>query len=185
MLGITILTEKADLLKEKVKETKDSITQETLKINAIEASNKKIEQSIETLASRQRAWQSKRKTDEEKLRTAIEELEKLDIDVELEAHERLTNWTELNNRITSLNKEKATVMRSLLESVQTNNLQNAFNKYLPAVLNSGTDKPATQKQVISESKVVSEVTGDKSAKKEVEIEERDNVIEIKRLAGLN
>lgn len=91
----------------------------------------------------------------------------------------------MDGLLKNLNKEKATVMRSLLESVQTNNLQNAFNKYLPAVLNSGTDKPATQKQVISESKVVSEVTGDKSAKKEVEIEERDNVIEIKRLAGLN
>ena len=46
LLGITILTEKADVLKEQTRKTKDSITEETLKINAIEASNKKIEQSI-------------------------------------------------------------------------------------------------------------------------------------------
>jgi len=118
LLGITILTEKADLLKEKVKQTKDLITEETLKINAIEASNKKIEQSIETLAGRQRAWVSKRKTDEDKLQTALEELEKLDIDAELEAHDKLTNWTELNNRITSLNKEKATLEAALIRATK-------------------------------------------------------------------
>ena len=118
LLGITILTEKADLLKEKVKQTKDSITEETLKINAIEASNKKIEQSIETLAGRQRDWISKRKTDGEKLQTALEELEKLDINAELEAHDQLSNWTELNNRLTSLNKEKATLESALMRATK-------------------------------------------------------------------
>ena len=118
LLGITILTEKADLLKEKVKQTKDFITEETLKINAIEASNKKIEQSIETLAGRQRAWAAKRKTDADRMQTALEELEKLDIDAELEAHDKLTNWTELNNRITSLNKEKATLETALMRATK-------------------------------------------------------------------
>ena len=118
LLGITILTEKADLLKEKVKQTKDFITEETLKINAIEASNKKIEQSIETLAGRQRAWVAKRKTDADRMQTALEELEKLDIDAELEAHDKLTNWTELNNRITSLNKEKATLETALMRATK-------------------------------------------------------------------
>ena len=119
LLGITILTEKADLLKEKVKQTKDFITEETLKINAIEASNKKIEQSIETLAGRQRAWLAKQKQDIEKLQTSIEELEKLDINAELEAHDNLTNWTELNNRLTSLNKEKATLEAALLRATKS------------------------------------------------------------------
>ena len=118
LLGITILTEKADLLKEKVKQTKDFITEETLKINAIEASNKKIEQSIETLAGRQRAWVAKRKTDADRMQNALEELEKLDIDAELEAHDKLTNWTELNNRITSLNKEKATLETALMRATK-------------------------------------------------------------------
>ena len=49
LLGITILTEKADALKEKVRQTKDVIKEETLKIDAIETANKKIQQSIETL----------------------------------------------------------------------------------------------------------------------------------------
>lgn len=119
LLGITILTEKADLLKDKVKQTKEFITEETLKINAIEASNKKIEQSIETLAGRQKAWFSKQKQDIEKLDKAIEELEKLDIESELEAHEKLINWTETNNRLTSLNKEKATLETALMRATKS------------------------------------------------------------------
>jgi hypothetical protein len=84
--------------------------------------------------------------------------------------------------LSTLNAEKAGVMKNLLESVQTPRLQAAFDKYLPAVLNTGSEKK-TQKSMIAES--VTEVTGNKTAKKvEVEIEERDNVIDIKRLAGL-
>jgi len=119
LLGITILTEKADMLKEKVKQTKDLITEETLKINAIEASNKKIEQSIETLIGRQRAWEAKRRDDVKKLESAIEELEKLNIDDELDKHDKLINWTELNNRITSLNKEKATLEAALMRATKS------------------------------------------------------------------
>ena len=82
----------------------------------------------------------------------------------------------------TLNTEKAGVMRSLLESVQTTKLQAAFDKYLPAVLNTGAEKKIA-KSMISESVV--EVTGDKAAKTiEVEVEENSNVIDLKRLAGL-
>lgn len=119
LLGITILSEKADSLREQIKITKDTITEETLKINAIEASNSKIKQSIETLVGRQRAWEAKRKDDIVKLQTAIEELEKLDIEAELEAHDRLINWTELNNRVTSLNKEKATLETALMRATKS------------------------------------------------------------------
>jgi hypothetical protein len=84
--------------------------------------------------------------------------------------------------LSTLNEEKATVMRSLLESVQTPRLQNAFDKYLPAVLNTGAEKKPA-KAVLSESKVISEITGDKPAAK-VEVEQDSNLIDFKRLAGL-
>ena len=89
----------------------------------------------------------------------------------------------LGELLAPLNKEKAEVMRSLLESVQTPKLKSAFDKYLPAVLNTSSEKTGA-KTALTES-VIKEVTGDKeTAKKEVEIEDKDNVIEIKRLAGL-
>jgi hypothetical protein len=86
----------------------------------------------------------------------------------------------MNELLGTLNKEKAAVMRDLLESVQTDKLQSAFDKYLPAVLSEGKAK-TTEKRVLSESRV--EVTGDKTAKNVVEPSD-DNVIELKRLAGL-
>lgn len=84
--------------------------------------------------------------------------------------------------LSTLNEEKASVMQNLLESVQTTKLQAAFDKYLPAVLNTGAVKKST-KANLTES-TITEVTGDKAAKQEVDTEQRDNVIDIKRLAGL-
>ena len=88
----------------------------------------------------------------------------------------------LANLLKPLNKEKATVMSELLESVQTVKLQSAYDKYLPAVLNNTAHKPAQQKTMLSESRV--EVTGDKSANTAAVEENANNVFEIKRLAGL-
>ena len=116
LLGITILTEKADSLKEQIRQTKDAITEETAKINAIQSANEKIQNTIENLKKNQRAWQAKRKADEDSLKSAIEELERLDIDVELDAHEKLVNWNELNNAIVALNKEKSTLESALLRA---------------------------------------------------------------------
>lgn len=82
----------------------------------------------------------------------------------------------------TLNKEKQTVMRDLLENVQTDKLKSAFDKYLPAVLTNGM--PAKEKAtVLAESRV--EVTGDKTAAKGASNQNVDsNVFELRRLAGL-
>jgi len=119
LLGITILTEKADSLKEQIRNTKDSITQETLKINAIEASNEKIQTTINNLGNNQRAWSAKKTQDISKLKNAIEELEHLDIETELELHEKLANWTEMNTAILALNKEKSTLESALLRATKS------------------------------------------------------------------
>lgn len=119
LLGITILSEKAESLKEQVKLTKDAITEETLKLNALQAANAKVQTTIESLKTTQRAWQSKKTQDAAKLQEAIQELERLDIEKELEAHEKLANWSELNKQITALNKEKSTLDSALLQAEKT------------------------------------------------------------------
>ena len=93
--------------------------------------------------------------------------------------EGINRKEKLDGLLKTLNKEKADVMSSLLESVQTEKLQAAYDKYLPAVLNN-TPTVKADKAMLSESRT--EVTGDKSAKTNVESE--TNVIEIRRLAGL-
>jgi hypothetical protein len=118
-------------------------------------------------------------TEVKKAKTLVESKER-EVRIIKESNLREKTMAEL---LGTLNEEKAVVMKGLLESVQTGKLKSAYDKYLPAVLNQGADKPAPKKQMIAESVAV---TGDKSAvKKDVEVEEeRDNVIAIKRLAGL-
>jgi hypothetical protein len=92
-----------------------------------------------------------------------------------------TRKSKLEDLCAPLNEEKREIMMNLLESVNTSRLENAFEKYLPAVLREG--KAKTSKEALTESRT--EVTGDKSAK--VATEEKvvdNNVIDIKRLAGL-
>ena len=93
-----------------------------------------------------------------------------------ENNERTQIMTEL---LTPLNQEKAEVMRGLLESVQTARLKSAFEKYLPAVLE---DRGARTRKVVAES--VTAVTGNKQTVPVPQEQEHNNVIELKRLAGL-
>ena len=66
LLGITILSEKADLLKEQVRLCKEKITEETARIDAVKVSNERVQTSIESVKSRQRAWIAKQNSDIEK-----------------------------------------------------------------------------------------------------------------------
>jgi DNA repair exonuclease SbcCD ATPase subunit len=116
LLGITILSEKAESLKEKIKQTRDSITEENANINAKQQSNERIKETIDSLKIKQSAWETNKKTNLEKLQRGISELEHLDVDSELEKHEKLKNWEELNTRINTLKKETATLDSTLLRA---------------------------------------------------------------------
>ena len=113
LLGITILSEKAANLKDQMKITKDAITEEEARLRAVQSSNEKIQSTIESLQSTQRAWIAKNQQDVNKLATGIDELEHLDIDAELEAHEKLQSWNEHNNAILALKKELSTLEPAL------------------------------------------------------------------------
>jgi len=116
LLGITILSEKAEMLKEQMRLTREAITEENAKIQGIQSANEKIQDTVESLRNTQRAWLSKQQQDVERLQRNINELEHLDIDSELDNHEKLQNWTELNNAIVALNKEKSTLESALLRA---------------------------------------------------------------------
>ena len=106
---------------------------------------------------------------------AVVESKERELRIIKESNERESTMDEL---LRPLNKDKQEVMRNLLESVQTPRLKNAFEKYLPAVLE---DRSVKARKVIAES--VTSVTGDKTTVPSVS-EDRSNVIDLKRLAGL-
>ena len=107
LLGITLLSQKADLLKEKQKTTKQLLTEEKLNIDAKMNSNEKIQESIESLKIRSNAWSKQKEDDIKSFTEAIAELEKVDIKQELDAHKRLQKHNENYIKLLSLQKEKA------------------------------------------------------------------------------
>ena len=107
LLGITLLSQKADLLKEKMKASKTEIAEEKIKIDSQVASNERIEESIKSLKVRSSAWQTQKDQDVQKFNDAIAELEKVDITKELDAHKRLQKHNENYIKLLSLQKEKA------------------------------------------------------------------------------
>ena len=109
LLGITLLSEKAETLKELVRQTKDEITQETANIEAAKKSNENIQKSIDGILTRQKAWNSQHEQDLEKIGRAIVELESVDIDAELAKHADLKVYEEASQKLKSLNKERATL----------------------------------------------------------------------------
>lgn len=112
------------------------------------------------------------------------------------SEERATRERTLNELLSPLSKDKRAVMGELLESVKTAALKTAFQKYLPTILNEN-DRGSSQKgrQLLSETPVtakrpVSEVTGDRnnrlteSARAETVEENQNEILELRRLAGI-
>ena len=103
LLGITMLSEKASVLKDLMKETKDSIKEEEYRIKGIEEANTTIAKSIKDLERRRRIWEEKKVTDTSAFGYAIAELEHLDIEAELKLHTGLVTYNNKVSQQTQLN----------------------------------------------------------------------------------
>lgn len=106
LLGITLLSEKADVIKEMIRNSKDDIQSEEFKVKAIEEANKRVKEQIESLKRRQRLWQTKHDSDLSILVSQYDELSKIDISVELQSHKDLLVYEQ--------NKKKQELRGSLL-----------------------------------------------------------------------
>lgn len=84
----------------------------------------------------------------------------------------------MSELLNPLSGDKKVVMRELLESVQTDKLRNAYDKYLPSVMNGGS---TPVKKALTEGK---EITGDKQAPNVSGEEKTAEIFDIRRLAGL-
>jgi len=142
LLGITLLSEKAELLKTRVKETKDLISAEQFRIEAIKSANENVQKSIDSLGIKSSAWEKKKNEEIERLGAAIVSLESVDIDAELLLHATLRQWLENSNRIRDLNKQKATYETAVTQA------EKAVDRYRKA-LESLLDKkcPACEQHI--------------------------------------
>lgn len=113
LLGITILSEKADKLKEALKGTRENITKEEYSIKSQEDANERITEQIENLKRRQKMWQTQHDSEVEKLQLGIAELEKVDIDQELRNHKALQKYTEYHIAKNELDYKAKSVQRTI------------------------------------------------------------------------
>lgn len=137
LLGITLLSEKAEALKNRVKETKDKIQQETFRIEGVKSANDNIQKSIDSLQLKSSAWENKHQTELENLGRAIVNLESVDIEKELTAHISLKAWDELDTKLRSLNKQKATLESAVVQAQKTRDkyaqeVESLLNKTCPS-----------------------------------------------------
>ena len=109
------------------------------------------------------------------------------LDTKLKATQDLVERQKVMSELLApLSKDKKSVMKELLESVQTKNLQSQYNKYLPSVLNeAAVRKPEPQKTQLTEA-TLSAKTGDRArtAQEEEISEESSELKHILSLAGI-
>ncbi len=89
LLGITLLSERAEKIKELNRATKDAISQEEMRIRAVQTANTRIEEQIASLEKRRTLWLNKQVEDVKGFADAISALEHIDIDAEVQAHRDL------------------------------------------------------------------------------------------------
>ena len=137
LLGITLLSEKAEKLKLDIKLSKDSIQAETYKIESIKNANENIQKSINSLEIKSSAWEAKKEEDIEKLGKAILHLESVNIEKEITLHKEIQSWLEKTNKLKELNKQKATLESAKIQADKSVNkyareIENLLDKKCPA-----------------------------------------------------
>ena len=137
LLGITELSRKAEVLKERQKNTRDSIKEEEIRINAVEESNKRIEKNIKEIESRSRAWEKNKEDKIIELGEAIVKLEEIDISAEIDNHKVLSTLKEQQLKKKNLEQEHNRLQTSLNRSLEKidelkSNLESAKEGVCPA-----------------------------------------------------
>jgi len=112
LLGITELSEKADILKELLKQTKDSIKEEEIRIDAVKNSNDLIEKNIHEIEMRSKAWAKTHSEKVTELEESIASLMEIDIDSEIAGHESNAEASELTTQMKVLKTELDTINTS-------------------------------------------------------------------------
>ena len=92
LMGITLLSEKAEVIKEMIRRSKDDIQSEEFRVKAIEEANKRVKEQIDALKRRQTLWLKKHDDDLTALALQYDELSKINIEAELQAHKDLSVW---------------------------------------------------------------------------------------------
>lgn len=119
LLGINQLSSKASQLKELIKQIKDEIKGEEIRIKAVIDSNEKIQKTINELHFKSKQWDKSHQLNIDKLQKAIDQLNEIDIEQEITSHRSLSDWNILNNEVVRASRD-ASLLEKNLNSLESN-----------------------------------------------------------------
>jgi DNA repair exonuclease SbcCD ATPase subunit len=129
LLTITLLSQKAENLKEMIKITKTSIEQEDFRIRTVKQSNDRIRLTMQDIARKADNWDITRQSTIDELAKAIESLETLDIERELQSHRDLDLYNQLVSSKSQITRDLAMKGRHLQQmSTQLNAALTDYDK---------------------------------------------------------
>ncbi len=118
LLGITILSEKAEALKEQIKETQRLIEQEFFKVETIRQMNVKTISQIERMMIQSKKWESDKESNISEISNTLSDLMVLNIQEELEKHQEYKVNSEFNKLMADRKKEKANIQKKLDKEIK-------------------------------------------------------------------
>jgi DNA repair exonuclease SbcCD ATPase subunit len=175
LLGVTQLSKKAEILKEKIRETKERIVTEEISIKAILDTNSKIQQNIDTLKLKSSAWETAHTRKVRDLKKSIHELQHVDIQLEIEAHKSLVLFRELDSALKQLKKDKKSETISFDKAsnrlkVLTRHFKNAIDHKCPTC---GNELHDTQHE-----KILSDLEADINLEEKTILKSKQNIASI-------
>ena len=121
LLGIDILSKKAEKLKDDMKSVKEDIKSEEIRIQSVKQINDKITNQINELKYKSKQWDFKKNKQMTEMSEVIEELKLVDVDEEIIKHKLLKEFTDLkserqriSNDLTLVEKEISQIERNLV-----------------------------------------------------------------------
>jgi DNA repair exonuclease SbcCD ATPase subunit len=118
LISITQLSQKAESLKQLIKEIKDEIRDEEVRLKTMSEGNERIQKAINDLNFRSNLWEREHAKKLENLAVALVELEQIDVEKEIAAHKLLVDWDSLNSELLTLDKEFTRLTKSVTNHEQ-------------------------------------------------------------------
>lgn len=115
LLGINALSEKAEILKTKIKDTKTTIKDAERVIKNNMDFNTNIRNNVSSIQRKSDMWVTEKENKLQKLATALVSLEELDIDAEIHKHDTLAIIRDLTAKKTPITQAIASLKRTLSE----------------------------------------------------------------------
>lgn len=119
LLGIQLLREKSELLKEVTKSTKDEMKGEEIRLRTIKDSNEKVQKAINELRTKSNMWERDQKVKITDMKKKISDMNSIDIQSEIDNHTLLDDWKSLfdttSNEVKILTREQHKIKSSINE----------------------------------------------------------------------